>query len=581
MGNSETRALARRLAALEKWRLQSKQPNLGFSTVEGGALQVTDDDDSIKLIIGQQFDETRTVAIFNGPIPPMPSTPVCDSVPGGFRVRWDGYFVDNALCPMDFQRVEVHSSDDPEFSALTADTLKNTFETPRGSEVFVATTSSGNTQYVRLVTRSQSGVVSVPSPPVEVIPSPAVSAEDFLTVQTTAIDASNTAYAADGRVSISDYEPGPADVPGKQDGSLWITRTRDRQNLSTNPSFEASLADWADTAASSARTASTPAGDGAYVMRITNDASVGDHTAVWDVGALVSPAQEVTVSGYVKLVSGSGVGVHARIEWFDASDVSLGVSDGVADTAVVDDPDDDDSDYVRVWATATAPASAHHFAAIFNNPNASDVWDLDATLFEFGRLGRYFDGESEGGAWLGTADLSMAELDGGAIIRLFTLEDGSWNEKFWTADTIASVSASVIDRGEMNGAFLEDHTVTAEKRESPLMLTSEAVTAGNIVNVYTLGGESRVRLADANVTGREATGFVLESAGSGDPVRVYTTGMNPYVSGLIPGPQFLSETAGEVSSTRPVAAGSFVQRVGFASNSTTLNFVTANAVALI
>jgi hypothetical protein len=44
------------------------------------------------------------------------------------------------------------------------------------------------------------------------------------------------------------------------------------------------------------------------------------------------------------------------------------------------------------------------------------------------------------------------------------------------------------------------------------------------------------------------------------------------VTGLTPGPQFLSTTAGVATATAPSGAGNVVQRVGFATAAAALNF---------
>lgn len=101
--------------------------------------------------------------------------------------------------------------------------------------------------------------------------------------------------------------------------------------------------------------------------------------------------------------------------------------------------------------------------------------------------------------------------------------------------------------------------------------TSETIASGDLVNIWNSTG-AKVRKADASVAGKEAHGFVLAGAGSGASVTVYFEGSNTQVTGLTPGVQFLSTSPGLCSSTAPSGSANVVQRVGFATSATSLNF---------
>ena len=113
----------------------------------------------MRAIVGQQPDGTTAVNVVNGPVPPAPTTPVVQSVLGGIAATWDGAFADGAVTPLDFARVEVHTSASSGFTP-TADTLQNTIETPQGATV---TVPADGPLYVRLVARNTSGTPSDPS----------------------------------------------------------------------------------------------------------------------------------------------------------------------------------------------------------------------------------------------------------------------------------------------------------------------------------------------------------------------------------------------------------------------------------
>jgi hypothetical protein len=102
---------------------------------------------------------------------------------------------------------------------------------------------------------------------------------------------------------------------------------------------------------------------------------------------------------------------------------------------------------------------------------------------------------------------------------------------------------------------------------------SEALVAGDLVNIWDDSGTPKARLADASAN-KQADGFVLADVDSGDPATVYSQGINDQVSGLTGGiEQYLSASVpGGVTATAPTASGNLVQRVGKAFSATALDF---------
>lgn len=115
--------------------------------------------------------------------------------------------------------------------------------------------------------------------------------------------------------------------------------------------------------------------------------------------------------------------------------------------------------------------------------------------------------------------------------------------------------------------------------DTAAIVTSEALVAGDLVNIWDSTG-AKVRKADPATAGKEAHGFVLAGFASGATATVYFEGTNTSVTGLTPGPQFLGATAGKAASTPPTGAGKVVQRVGFATSATTLNFNAGEPIVL-
>jgi len=101
--------------------------------------------------------------------------------------------------------------------------------------------------------------------------------------------------------------------------------------------------------------------------------------------------------------------------------------------------------------------------------------------------------------------------------------------------------------------------------EDTLTLTaSEALSAGDFVNVHDDSGTASMRKADATTTGKAADGFVLASVSSAATGTFYPLGgFNDELSGLTVGTvYYLGTTAGGTTATRPSTSGNVVQRLG-------------------
>lgn len=109
--------------------------------------------------------------------------------------------------------------------------------------------------------------------------------------------------------------------------------------------------------------------------------------------------------------------------------------------------------------------------------------------------------------------------------------------------------------------------------------TSEAVSAGDLVNIWNSTG-AKIRKADATTAGKRAHGYVLAAAASGASATVYFEGTNAQVTGLTPGELWLSTTPGAATSTPPSGSGNVVQRVGFGTSATSLNFQAGDPITL-
>jgi hypothetical protein len=157
-----------------------------------------------------------------------------------------------------------------------------------------------------------------------------------------------------------------------------------------------------------------------------------------------------------------------------------------------------------------------------------------------------------------------------------------------TTDKLAKASsAGAGDAGslvKLNDAGKIDVTMlpAGVAPEQRTIVASEALSAGDLVNIWNDGGTPKVRKADATTAGKEAHGFVLGAVSSGASATVWPEeAVLSGLSGLTPGARyFLSTTAGQATNVAPSAAGNVAQVIGYALSATEIQFRPESAITL-
>lgn len=153
-------------------------------------------------------------------------------------------------------------------------------------------------------------------------------------------------------------------------------------------------------------------------------------------------------------------------------------------------------------------------------------------------------------------------------------------------EVIATVtSAGAGDDGKivaLDGTGRLDNSVmpTGIGPEVKSIVCVGAVAAGDFLNIYNDTGTAKCRKADATTSGKRADGFCLSGYTDGQSVTVYTDGINTQCTGLTPGPQWLSTSAGLCTGTAPSSTGNVVQSVGVAISATEVAFTAGEPVTL-
>jgi hypothetical protein len=147
-----------------------------------------------------------------------------------------------------------------------------------------------------------------------------------------------------------------------------------------------------------------------------------------------------------------------------------------------------------------------------------------------------------------------------------------------TEEAAIQTSAGAGDAGKipaLDSAGKLDNSMmpTGIGSDTKQIVASEALSAGNLINVYDNAGTLNMRKADATTAGKEANGFVLSSVSSSATGTAYFEQVITGLSGLTVGAQYyLATTAGTATSTAPSTSGNIVQKIGRALSATELLF---------
>lgn len=119
--------------------------------------------------------------------------------------------------------------------------------------------------------------------------------------------------------------------------------------------------------------------------------------------------------------------------------------------------------------------------------------------------------------------------------------------------------------------------------EVVVCVTSEALSAGQFVNLYNNTGTLTCRKADASAAGKEANGFVLSAYASSASATVYLPSQtNTQLTGLTPGTTHYLDpaTPGGATATPPTGTGKVSQVIGKSLTATSMVFQPSDPITL-
>ena len=99
--SSDIARLAARVAALERQLARTtRTARMAYSSIEDGAIEVYDQDGTLRGSMGLQDDGTIGFVAHNGPAPPTPTPPVVESAFAGLTITWPGTWADAETAPL-------------------------------------------------------------------------------------------------------------------------------------------------------------------------------------------------------------------------------------------------------------------------------------------------------------------------------------------------------------------------------------------------------------------------------------------------------------------------------------------------
>lgn len=164
----------------------------------------------------------------------------------------------------------------------------------------------------------------------------------------------------------------------------------------------------------------------------------------------------------------------------------------------------------------------------------------------------------------------------------FLIQDsGRIKEREALVQSTGASDAGKIPALDTDGRLDESVMPPGIGADTKTMVASEALAAGNLVNVWNDTGTAKARKADATTVGKECWGFVLASVAQDGNAAVYWEGIITGLSGLTPGAtQYLDIAAGGITETPPSASGNIVQIIGVALSATEISFEPAPGIEL-
>lgn len=163
--------------------------------------------------------------------------------------------------------------------------------------------------------------------------------------------------------------------------------------------------------------------------------------------------------------------------------------------------------------------------------------------------------------------------------KFIVLESGRKKQKQAIDTSTGVTDANKILRTDSTGKIDSSFLPNGIGDDAKILEASEAIDAGDFVNIFDDGGVAKIRKADAS-NDRPANGFVTTAIVLGASDKVFFEGANDALSGLTIGARYYLDAAGNVTTTAKSAAGELHQFLGVACGATELTVEMSESVLL-
>lgn len=165
--------------------------------------------------------------------------------------------------------------------------------------------------------------------------------------------------------------------------------------------------------------------------------------------------------------------------------------------------------------------------------------------------------------------------------KYLKLSSGQPTEQAALQSSAGVGSAGAIVALDANGLLDTTMMPVGLVADTKAAAASEALTAGNLINLWNDTGTIKARKADAS-NGRRAHGFVIANVDNATTATVYLDGKITGLSSLTPGaPYFLSGSAAGAATATPVSTTGYIsQEIGYAISDTEISFEPAQPITL-
>lgn len=132
-------------------------------------------------------------------------------------------------------------------------------------------------------------------------------------------------------------------------------------------------------------------------------------------------------------------------------------------------------------------------------------------------------------------------------------------------------NANKIPELDGNGRLVQSMMPSGIGADTAVIVASEALAAGDFVNIYNNTGTPTCRKADAG-SNKPAHGYVTAAVASAGNATIMFDDTNDQVTGQTAGAVYLSATTpGAATATAPTGSGKLVQKLGVATGATSIH----------